>query len=186
MWRPIKDYEMYEINTNGSIRREGRILKNQIGTNLYFSICLCKNGIIKRYRVHRLLAQAFILNPNDKPCINHKDGDRQNNSLDNLEWCTTSENMLHAIHVTKTKISPKSMSGKFGCNHNRSKSFWIKNKEGYLTRYGSGLQFMRETGIDHTNIANARSVKKSPYIFKKGKAKGLTVYFKENHEATQN
>lgn len=58
----------------------------------------------KQYRVHRLVAEAFIPNPNNLPCVNHKDGNKQNNSVDNLEWVTYSENTIHSF---KTGLQKK-------------------------------------------------------------------------------
>ena len=186
MWHKINGYEeKYEINKKGDVRRlttkqgcqGGKILKHQEASNGYVNICLCSGGKPKIFRLHRLLAKAFIPNPHNKPQVNHIDGNRKNNALENLEWVTISENMLHAIHVTKTKPAPCSMAGKFGKNHNKSKPFLIEDKSGIIKEYGSGLEFTRLTGLDHTSVSYVRKKKLSSYTFKKGKMKGLTVHF---------
>lgn len=83
-----------------------RILKPTLAPNGYLRVCLTKgiNGNRKYVRVHRLLAEAFIPNPEHKPFINHKDGNRLNNSVDNLEWVTQKENIHHAIKMGTFKI----------------------------------------------------------------------------------
>ena len=63
----------------------------------YYSAALSKDGCTENYLVHRLVAEAFIPNPNNLPCVNHKDGDKTNNCVNNLEWCSYQENGLHAV-----------------------------------------------------------------------------------------
>ena len=67
------------------------------GTVVYLSVYLCHNGKIDRVGVHRLVAQAFIPNPDNKPEVNHIDGNPSNNRVDNLEWCSHRDNILHSI-----------------------------------------------------------------------------------------
>ena len=177
MWKKIKDYPSYEIDIFGNIKRGKRILKSKKATNGYTNICLCKNGKPKMFRLHRLLAQTFIPNPDNKPQINHIDGKKNNNDLSNLEWVTASENMLHAIYVTKNKVSPRSMAGKFGAAHNRSRPFFIEYANGEIVKYESGLEFTRLTGLDNSSISWARKKMINSYSFKRGKMNGLTVHF---------
>ena len=104
-WYPIKNFEdRYLINKNGQVKS----LKPFRGSNPIILKGSCPKGYllvtlqdvskkIKKVRsIHRLLAETFIPNPNNYPVINHKDGNKLNNSLDNLEWCTVSHNNLHA------------------------------------------------------------------------------------------
>lgn len=120
IWKDIKDYEgLYQISNLGRIKSlpkiKGRALTSEkilspvIGNRGYKMIFLYKNGNKKRYSLHRLIAIAFIENKNNKPYINHKDGNKLNNSIENLEWCTCRENTMHALNIGLRKyiIAPK-------------------------------------------------------------------------------
>lgn len=101
VWLPAPNYEDYQISNFGRIKsfKNGmqKILKPAIDGKGYLQAGLCKNGKIKRFRVHRLVAQLFVSNPDNKPQINHRDGNRLNNHISNLEWCTSAENIKHAV-----------------------------------------------------------------------------------------
>lgn len=100
MFVDIKNYEgIYKINKNGKVLsvKQNKILKGKIGIKGYVEISLSKEGKRKYTTLHRLLAETFIKNEHNKKCVNHKDGNKLNNSLDNLEWCTYSENIKHAF-----------------------------------------------------------------------------------------
>jgi len=73
--------------------------KNRVKPHAQYTVMLYKNNKGKRYQVHRLVAQAFIPNPNELSQINHKDGNTFNNDVNNLEWCTSSHNMQHAVET---------------------------------------------------------------------------------------
>ena len=97
----IKGYREYLIAESGDITsyKKGykpRVMKTYISNSGYYSLRLCKNGVSKLFTMHRLKATAFIPNPNNYPCINHKDGNKLNNDLPNLEWCDYSHNNRHA------------------------------------------------------------------------------------------
>ena len=101
-FKPIQGYEKeYFVNKNGEIfsNKNEKILKPFLKkgrkTN-YYQISLSKNGKVKKYLIHRLTAIVFILNPLNKPQINHKDGNGLNNNISNLEWATNGENIKHA------------------------------------------------------------------------------------------
>ena len=108
MWKPIKEHEeFYEVSDKGEVRNKktGKLIvgdKNNFG---YMRVCLY-NPFKKRYFRHRLVALHFIDNPENKQFVNHIDGDKTNNTLSNLEWCTRSENELHAFR-TNLKETPK-------------------------------------------------------------------------------
>ena len=112
-WKSIKDYEeSYEISSHGRIRSLKRIVHCKNGRKLkikesilegttdscgYHRVNLCKKGINQSVSVHRLVALSFIKNIEGKPEVNHIDGNKKNNRIDNLEWCTHIENSVHAF-----------------------------------------------------------------------------------------
>ena len=101
-WRPIKEFERYyEINRNGQIRnrKRNKLIKQHPDKDGYFRVILWHSEKGWRFNriVHRLLCEAFIPNPDNKKCVNHKDGNKQNNNLSNLEWVTDLENKEHAM-----------------------------------------------------------------------------------------
>ena len=102
--KDIEGYEgLYQVSNLGRVkssRRKGseidKILKGSIDRDGYVIVTLCNCGVEKKTRVHRLVAMAFILNLNIKPQVNHIDGIKTNNCINNLEWVTSYENMKHA------------------------------------------------------------------------------------------
>ena len=108
IWKPIIGYEnLYKINNYGEVLslRSNKILKpndNGIG---YFIIQLCKNGKRKNYLIHRLVAEHFLDNPNNLPEVNHKDEDKSNNFVNNLEWCKHKYNMNYKQLQKRQQIS---------------------------------------------------------------------------------
>lgn len=107
-WKDIKEYEgIYQVSTLGRVRSldrldfaghqlTGALLSICVSKNGYSVITLSKKGVMTQFRVHRLVAKSFLDNSENKPFVNHIDGNKQNNTLENLEWCTHQENMDHA------------------------------------------------------------------------------------------
>ena len=93
-------------NNSEYVIDEKIVKSNLIGAG-YLGLAIGANGIKKRFIVHRLVAQAFIPNPENKPCVNHKDGNKLNNCIKNLEWVTYQENTIHAhrVGLFPTKIT---------------------------------------------------------------------------------
>lgn len=115
-WRDVVGYEgLYQINSYGEIRSLKSMMKQKPSIDGYTRINLTKDKIHKKHPVHRLVAQSFIDNPLNKPFINHKNGLRSDNRIENLEWCTTSENLAHSFRVLKRKHNkptpPKAIIG---------------------------------------------------------------------------
>src|SRR5690554_7339922 len=96
---------LYFVSDCGSVYRGGRRLKQARGKsgNGYPQVSLCKQGLRRTCSVHRLVAEAFIENPDGKATVNHKDGNKLNNSVSNLEWATYSENLQHAVDALHRK-----------------------------------------------------------------------------------
>jgi hypothetical protein len=106
IWKDIPNYSgEYRISSLGnvvSLPRKGtsktpKMLIRKNDTSGYPAVCLCHGGRKSRKAVHRILAEVFIPNPNDKPEVNHIDGNKCNYALDNLEWVTKKENIQHAV-----------------------------------------------------------------------------------------
>ena len=122
---PIENYEgLYVINRLGvvkTLKRQGtdeRILVGSVDRTGYRRVALMRNGVSKSYAVHRLVCVMFLPNPEKKRTVNHKDGNKLNNCLDNLEWATHSENHKHAY---KELGRTSHMAGKAGVLHHNAK-----------------------------------------------------------------
>ena len=103
--KPIKGWEdKYLIYSDGRVFsiRNNKFLKPRMFMDGYQRVCLCDDAKRYEYRVHRLVAENFIDNPNDLPQVNHKDFNRSNNYVDNLEWCTNYENVHYSINNNRS------------------------------------------------------------------------------------
>ena len=117
-FRDIEGYEgLYQVSNLGRVKSfhkmNYKILKNRISTTGYFCVLLTKNTKSSRFKVHRLVAKAFISNPKNKKQVNHKNGIKTENIVHNLEWNTASENIKHAFKL--------GLRSELGSNNNHSK-----------------------------------------------------------------
>ena len=121
MMKPIKGYDgLYEISDTGVIHnlKTGNELHGNVNSYGYRVVRLCKDGKPKDFKLHQLLATTFIQNPNNYRCINHIDGNKLNNFLDNLEWCTRAYNNQHAreqlsLDFSRKAVVQSTLDGKF-------------------------------------------------------------------------
>lgn len=99
----LKNFPDYEIDKSGVVKniKTGRILHQYKDKNGYMKVALYRDRKQFRLQVHRLVAEEFIPNPEAKPQVNHIDGNKENNAVKNLEWCTLSENQIHRRYVLK-------------------------------------------------------------------------------------
>lgn len=156
IWKPIPGYEgLYEVSNKGNVRslnymhtgkwKTIKLIKHKNG---YLMVCLCKDGKIKQASVHRLVASAFIPNPDNLPQVNHKDENKLNNSVDNLEWCDGAYNMKYGTRqerITKSNTN----------NPKKSKPILQFDLEGNLIMKWESLnEVMRQTGVGAGNISN--------------------------------
>lgn len=100
-WLPVKGFSNYEVSSNGKIRnvKTGRILKTTINDRGYEQVCLHEKNVQSAKRVHRLVADAFFDGDHTGRDVNHIDGNKTNNFIGNLEWCSRKENIAHAYQT---------------------------------------------------------------------------------------
>lgn len=168
IWKEVYGYEgLYEVSNLGRVRSldhlvtqqkgscfitriyKGRILKPRIPKNKYPYLHLSKQGVQLTVKVHRLVAQTFIPNPENLPQVNHKDGNKQNNVVTNLEWADSKMNINHAFDLgLNTKCQ-------FGVNsHNFQGSIEMVDKEGNIVFILTGAKHMIENGFNPGCISN--------------------------------
>lgn len=156
IWKDVEGFEgLYQISSRGRLKsfkqyKEGKILRLTNKKGGYFSFVLQGIGHARRsVRIHRLVATAFIPNPDNLPQVNHIDGNKQNNAVENLEWCTASENHRHAL-----KQKPEILQGMIRYNkYNRPRTVIQFSKYGRpICRFLSAKEAQLQTGICARNI----------------------------------
>lgn len=163
IWKDVKGYEgLYQVSNLGRVRsldryvncgiknnnrviKKGKIIKQCIRNN-YLGVGLCNQKTQKSKNVHRLVAEAFIPNPNNYSCVNHKDENKLNNCVQNLEWCTNAYNNNYGTRLNKIS---KALTN----NSKTSKKVNQYDKNGNLIRqWESTKQIERELGINNAHI----------------------------------
>ena len=150
VWKDIQGYEgLYQISSYGRCRRIDRkyILKPHKTNRGYDIYQLTVKGKIKNYLIHRLVAQTFIPNFKNKPQVNHIDGNKDNNRVDNLEWCTCSENMKHAYDNGLIKICEGIN------NHNHRSVLQYTKYMKFLKKWNSIAEASRELMLKQASIS---------------------------------
>ena len=180
IWKPIEGFEgYYQISNMGRVKSLERTVRNSRGCRTvaerilnpqsnskgYLYVNLYKDGKMKRCRVNRLVAQAFLPNPDNLPCINHKDENKQNNCMDNLEWCSRSYNLTYNDRAKK--VSEK----------NKKPIYSINKVSGLIMYWNSAKEASRVLGIAPQSISNCL----------KGRHKSIKGYtfFYENADTTE-
>lgn len=135
IWKDIKSYEgLYRVSNKGRISNFKRILTPTDNGKGYLIIGLCKDGKRNNFYIHRLVAEAFIDNPENKPVVNHKDYNRANNNVNNLEWITQKDNINHSVvNMRHKKAITHSNTGERYISYRASKNLYrvIINKKEY-------------------------------------------------------
>ena len=175
IWKPIEGYEEdYAVSNCGNVKslfRYKKQLKPSVSKNGYLTVSFCK----KRFLVHRLVAKAFIPNPECLPQVNHRDENKQNNCVDNLEWCSAKYNMNYGV-AAKTRHAKIDYSKPVFAENARlngakvSKPVLQFSKDGtFVAQFESGKQAHLKTKINHSHIMECCSEKRKTaggYVWK--------------------
>ena len=173
-WKDIQGYEgLYQISNLGRVKSLARYKKNNLGSKSligetilkqaksnrgYLRIHLCKNAHKKAFSVHRLVADAFVPNPNNFTEVNHKDENKENNYADNLEWCDSNYNINYGTHNKRLSITKGCVVQAFNQNGD------------FVMEFHSMGEAQRETGISQQNISrcvNGKCQTAGGYVWKK-------------------
>lgn len=158
LWETISEKQSYEVSNYGKIRRKllngYKYLKLFTDKDGYYRVCLCENEKRIYRSVHRLVAQAFIPNPENKPTVNHKDGNKQNNCVDNLEWATIKENNNHALQTGLRNMKND------GCSKKVAQYDMNMN---LIKIYPSAKEVKRQTGFSQGHISEVCRGEKKHY-----------------------
>lgn len=154
-WKDIKGFEgIYQISNMGRVKSfkadpNGRILSIKNSKGDYLNIVLCHGNKRRSVKVHRLVAEAFIPNPDNKPEVNHKDGNKQNNRVENLEWVTRIENQRHAL-----AHNPNILKGMVQYNrYIRPRTIQQFTMDGrFVAEYANSTEAEKATGVCQRNI----------------------------------
>lgn len=153
-WKPIPGFEgLYDISDHGCVRnaRNMNLLKLQNSGNGYYKVQLCRNGVVFREWVHRLVAKAFVPNPCNFRVVDHVDGNKKNNHANNLEWVTRKENTRRAFQMGMIP-KPKTLCGEQHPNHILTEGQILEIRVLYKTGLYSQRQLAKQHGVSQTTI----------------------------------
>lgn len=175
IWKDIEGFEgLYKVSNLGEIKSVTRTVNSCYNSSMivkgklriqslkagYKYVDLSKDGKTKSLRVNRIVAIAFIPNPENKPYVNHINGIKSDNRVENLEWNTASENDNHAF-TNNLRKSPLFWAGKSGSDHNKSKKVNMLSINGeFIKSFGSIREAERITGVQSVNISKCCSKKR--------------------------
>ena len=169
IWKTIEDYPNYQVSNLGRIKSKKRLKENHNGLQIvpekiikqcirngYKCVTLWKNGIGKTLNTHKIIAIAFIPNTENKPCIDHINTNKTDNRVENLRWVTYKENMNNPKTIENCKNnSGKSMLGKFGKQHPKSKIILQFDKNGnFIKKWDSISDIKRELNFNQGHISS--------------------------------
>ena len=165
IWKDIKGYEgLYQISNFGNVKRikginsryyDGYVLNTSDNGQGYKLVGLSKNKKRTNHYIHRLVAEAFIDNPQQYKEINHIDNNKSNNKVQNLEWCDRSYNVKYSYK--QGRLPQKNMIGRIGEKHPMSKPVMQYDTDGnFIREYGSARLASTITGVDYSTIKHCR------------------------------
>ena len=152
----FRDYTCYEIYDDGRVYSKTRkkFMTFKVMKDGYVRMELFKDHKPKMFNVHRMVAEIFIPNPENKPFVNHIDGNKQNNCVNNLEWCTQKENIAHAFRTGLSKVQSKN-TGPF-CK----KVIQYDSEHNFIREFPSMIEITRSLGFQRYAIGSAIKSKK--------------------------
>lgn len=145
----VKSFGRYVRNRFGLVWRPGRVLKGGKDNKGYLTVVLCDDKKRHTFKIHKLVARTFVQNLDRKPQVNHIDGNKQNNRVNNLEWCSQSENMAHAWETGLQKRTHK----KNDARSIKIAQYTIDMRQ--VNVFPSMMEAERQTGINNASISRA-------------------------------
>ena len=159
-WKPIKETNgEYLVSDTGLVfsAKSGKLIKQTLSSAGYYRVQIWKDGQGKRLAVHRLVAEAFVPNPNQYPIINHKDENKLNNKATNLEWCTYQYNSNYGNRIERFLSNRQFGTGKDNAQSREVYQFSLDGQ--FIAEYESCHLAGIETGLNYKSIQKARSGK---------------------------